>query len=184
MKRTTSAVTALAALLVAVPSAVQAQSAEEEIARAVAAAPARAQADATVISFGDDGSVTVLRQGTNGLMCWDESTMDRFSATCTSEANLARVEQNYAFNNSGGTSEEIQAMFDEAEEGGTREVSEFGTIYYHLNGDDQESAGSHISIVVPFATAESLGIPASPRQDGVWLMDAGTSTAHLMVPGR
>ena len=72
---------------VAVPAAVNAQMADAEIARAVAAAPARAQADATVISFGDDGSVVVLRQGSNGILCWDESSDGGFSSTCTSEEN-------------------------------------------------------------------------------------------------
>jgi hypothetical protein len=175
---------ALACLVVALPAAVEAQSADAEIARAVAAAPARSQADATVISLDDDGSVVVLRQGSNGILCWDETSSEGFSATCTSEGNRARVEQNFEFNNSGGTREEIQALFAEAEANGTRAVSEFGTIYYHLDGADQASARSHISIVVPFATAESLGLPDSGRNDGVWIMNAGTSTAHLMVPGR
>ena len=174
---------ALACLVVALPVAVEAQSVEEEIARAVAAAPPRAQADATVVSW-DGSSLVVLRQGSNGILCWDDTSPEGFSATCTSEANRARVEQNFEFNSSGGTREEIQALFAEAEANGTRAVSEFGTIYYHLDGADQESARSHISIVVPFATAESLGLPDSGRNDGVWIMGAGTSTAHLMVPGR
>ena len=169
---------------IALPAGANAQMADAEIARAVAAAPARLQADATVITFADDGSIEVLRQGSNGVMCWDESSADRFSAHCTSEENRARVEQNHTFNNSGGTSDEIQAMFDAAERDGTQAVSGFGTIYDHLTGADQASARSHMSIVVPFATRESLGIPDSRKSDGVWIMDAGTSTAHLMVPGR
>ena len=146
--------------------------------------PPRAQADATVISFDEGGSVSVMRQGSNGLMCWDDSTMERFSATCTSEANRARVEQNHAFNFSGGTEDEIQALFDAAARDGSRAVSEFGTMYYHLDGADQASARSHISVVVPFGTSESLGMPDTRHADRVWIMDAGTSTAHLMVPGR
>jgi hypothetical protein len=34
-----------------------------------------------------------------------------------------------------------------------------------------------------FATAQSLGLPDNPKQGGVWIMNAGTSTAHLMTPG-
>ncbi len=168
----------------AVPATLNAQSADEEISRAVSAAPARAQADATVISFEADGSIEVLRQGSNGLMCWDDTSEEGFSATCTSEENRARAEQNHAFNFSGGTDDEIQAMFDGAERDGSRAVSEFGTMYYHFNGADQASARSHISIVVPFATSESIGLPDTRRSDAAWIMDAGTSTAHLMVPGR
>jgi hypothetical protein len=167
-----------------VPAAVNAQSADAEIARALAPAPARAQADATVISLDADGQVTVLRQGSNGIMCWDASSAEGFSATCTSEANRARVQQNYAFNHSIGTPDEIRAKFDEAERNGTRALSEFGTMYYHLDGSDQASARSHISVVVPFATAESLGLPDTRNADRAWIMAAGTSTAHLMIPGR
>ena len=34
------------------------------------------------------------------------------------------------------------------------------------------------------ATAESLGLPTQRRESGVWIMNAGTSTAHIMIPGR
>jgi hypothetical protein len=28
-----------------------------------------------------------------------------------------------------------------------------------------------------------MGLPDNPKMGGVWIMNAGTSTAHLMVPG-
>jgi hypothetical protein len=181
MKRATLIILAAVAL----PATVQAQAGGQDamIARAVAPAPARLQADASVVSFANDGTITVVRQGSNGLMCWDESTSEAFSATCTSEENKARASQNWQINHSGGTDEEIQAKFDQAEANGTREQSAFGTIFYHLDGATQETARAHFTIVVPNATGESLGVPTRPRQDGIWLMDAGTSTAHLMIPG-
>ena len=39
------------------------------------------------------------------------------------------------------------------------------------------------TVAVPGATAESLGFPDNNKQGGVWLMNAGTTTAHLMIPG-
>ena len=36
---------------------------------------------------------------------------------------------------------------------------------------------------VPGATTATLGLPDNGRQGGVWIMNAGTTTAHLMVPG-
>jgi hypothetical protein len=50
-------------------------------------------------------------------------------------------------------------------------------------GADQASARPHMTIAVPGATTASLGLPDNPRQGGVWIMNAGTSTAHLMTPG-
>ena len=40
-----------------------------------------------------------------------------------------------------------------------------------------------MTISVPGATAQSLGLPDKPTQAGLWIMNAGTTTAHLMVPG-
>jgi hypothetical protein len=36
---------------------------------------------------------------------------------------------------------------------------------------------------VPGATTQSLGLPDNPKQGGVWIMNPGTTTAHLMIPG-
>ena len=52
-----------------------------------------------------------------------------------------------------------------------------------MNGADQENANRHATIAVPNATADSVGLPVARRSDGLWLMQAGTSSAHLMVPG-
>ena len=54
---------------------------------------------------------------------------------------------------------------------------------YSMNGADQEHARTHVTIAVPGATPQTLGLPDNPKQGGVWIMDAGTSTAHLMTPG-
>jgi hypothetical protein len=41
----------------------------------------------------------------------------------------------------------------------------------------------HMTVAVPGATTQSTGIPDNPKLGGVWIMNAGTTTAHLMVPG-
>ena len=53
-----------------------------------------------------------------------------------------------------------------------------------MNGQNQESAGIHRTIAIPHATGESVGLPENGRQGGAWVMAAGTSEAHMMVPGR
>jgi len=53
-----------------------------------------------------------------------------------------------------------------------------------MDGKDKDSANLHVTIAVPGATTASIGLPDNGRQGGAWLMDAGTSAAHLMVPGR
>ena len=38
-------------------------------------------------------------------------------------------------------------------------------------------------IAVPGATTESTGLPESGSEGGAFIMGAGTSTAHIMIPG-
>ena len=76
-----------------------------------------------------------------------------------------------------------QALLDAAEKDGTRAKPEFGSVWYMLQGDDQAGASKHMTIALPGATTQSLGLPDNPKQGGVWIMNAGTSTAHLMTPG-
>jgi len=40
-----------------------------------------------------------------------------------------------------------------------------------------------MTIAVPGATTASLGLPDNGKAGGVWIMNPGTSTAHLMTPG-
>ena len=76
-------------------------------------------------------------------------------------------------------------MMDEAEQNGSREVSEFGSVYYSINTDDDpENANIHTTISVPFATSDSIDVASERTNAGVWIMGAGTSGAHLMIPGR
>jgi hypothetical protein len=53
-----------------------------------------------------------------------------------------------------------------------------------LQGADQATARTHTTIAVPGATGASLGLPENGKEGVLWVMDAGTSTAHLMIPGQ
>tara|TARA_B100000029_G_C17124188_1_gene796339 strand:+ start:91 stop:645 length:555 start_codon:yes stop_codon:yes gene_type:complete len=184
MRRTTLLLSALVVGLT--PLTAQAQRAEIE--KALLAAPPTMRENAMVIKMAADGSHTVLREGSNGLMCWDRSDEPNrtFSVQCSSEENLERVKQNRAFNMSGGTPEEIRAMRDAAEADGSRKESKFGSVYYTLNGEDAESASLHLTIAVPHATEATLGLPeqGSYTLPGSWIMEPGTTSAHIMLPGQ
>jgi hypothetical protein len=169
------------------PTVLNAQAPADEIERAVLAAPARQRADATVLDLRSDGSVAVLRQGSNGLMCWDNTGRPGIEAPidsqCSTEANRARLEQNHAFQASGGSEEEIEARFAAAEADGTRAESAFGSIYYHVTGDSPTALRTHTTVAVPGATGESIGLPERGGAAMLWLMEPGTTSAHLMVSG-
>ena len=186
MTRTQITVMLLASL--ATPAVAPAQNVDDAIAKAVLAAPAALRANAMVILMGADGTHTVLREGSNGLVCWDRSDEPSrsFSVQCTNEENLPRVKQNRVWSLSGQSADELRATRDAAEADGTREVSTFGSAYYSLSGEDAASANLHTTIAVPFATSDSLGLPDEGNYTGAgtWIMEAGTTAAHIMLPGQ
>ena len=147
------------------------------------AAPANQREGATVVKWKPDFTYETLRKGTNRLVCYDRSGQpgqQPFSLECTSIANLDRVAQNMKFEAMG---DKKQAMLDAAEKDGTRVKPEFGSVFYNLGGPDRERARSHTTIAVPFATSQSMGLPDNNKMGGAWIMNAGTSTAHVMIPG-
>lgn len=168
------------------PTFAQAQSNDAEIQRALLAAPDRLRADATVLQLRADGTTAVIRPGSNGLICWDNTGRaghdDAIDSQCTNEANRARLAQNHAFEAAGGGQDAIQARFDEAEANGTRETSEFGSIYFRVRGSTADAIAHHNTVAVPYATPESIGLPGRPGPAMLWLMQGGTSSAHLMAP--
>ena len=157
----------------------------DTIERALAAAPRQMKEGATVIKWKPDFTYETLKKGTNRMVCYDRSGEpgeQPFAVQCTSIGNLERVAQNRKFEAEHDRTKR-QAALDAAEANGTRVKPEFGSVFYSMDGADQATARIHVTIAVPGATAQSLGLPDNPKQGGVWIMNAGTSTAHLMTPG-
>lgn len=175
------------AALVAVPAVSLAQSSDEElIERATMAAPARVRAAAGVVRWDANNNRIVVKESENGLVCWDRSDVPGtapFAVQCSAEGNLPRFEQNRMFAMQAADADERRALAAAAEEDGTRVLAVFGSVWYSVSGADPENANRHTTIAVPNGTAETVGVPDQRRADGLWLMEAGTSSAHLMVPG-
>jgi len=157
---------------------------QADVDKALLAAPANLKNQATVVKWSPDHAYTTLRKGTNSMVCYDRSgfpLQQAFSVECTMLGNLDRVKQNMTIEALGDRAK-AQAAFDEAEKNGTRVKPEFGSVFYHMQGAEAPGRG-HMTIAVPGATMATLGLPETGRGGGVWIMNAGTSTAHLMVPG-
>lgn len=171
-------------VLAVVAGAVAQDASQSIIDRAVMAAPGNLKKDATVIKWKADYTYDTIRQGTNALVCYDESGMPgepAFKVECTMKGNLPRAAQNLKFE-SITDAKARQAALDAAEKDGTRIKPEFGSVWYHVQGDPANPR-THVTIAVPGATTASIGLPDNGKQGGVWIMNAGTSTAHLMTPG-
>jgi hypothetical protein len=173
----------LVVIVLSISALAQAQDAAVET--ALLAAPANMRDGATVIKWKSDFTYDTLRKGTNRLVCYDRTGFPEqqpFSIECTSIANLDRVAQNLKFE-ALGDKVKTQAMLDAAEKDGTRVKPEYGSVWYHMLGPDREHARTHMTIAVPGATTQTIGLPDNNKAGTVWIMNAGTSTAHLMTPG-
>jgi hypothetical protein len=169
------------------PPPLQPGASQADVDKALLAAPANLKDQATVIKWKPDFTYDTLRKGTNRIVCFDKSgfpLMPMFMIECTSLGNLDRVAQNLKTEAaSGGDRAKANAMFDAQEKDGTRVKPEYGSVWYHLQGPDQARARNHMTVALPGATTQSTGLPDNNKTGGVWIMNAGTSTAHLMVPG-
>ncbi len=156
-----------------------------EIDKPLMAAPGNLKATATVIKWKPDFTYETLKKGTSKLVCYDKSGApgaQPFMVECTSMGNLDRVAQNMKFE-ALGDKKASQAAFDAAEKDGTRVKPEYGSVWYHLMGADADHVRTHMTIAVPGATMKTLGLPEDGKSGTVWIMNAGTTTAHLMTPG-
>ena len=158
---------------------------QADVDKAVLALPENMRNQTMVIKFKPDFTYDTLRKGTNGLVCWDRSgfpLQQPFALECSAVANIERAAQNLK-GEALGDRAKANEMFAEQEKNGTRVKPAFGSVWYHLSGPDKDHARAHMTIAVPMATAQSLGLPDKSTPNGIWIMNAGTTTAHLMVPG-
>jgi hypothetical protein len=173
------------ALLVASAGVWAQPPAEDPVEKALMPAPRTLREGATVIKWKPDYTYDVLKKGTNTLVCYDQSgwpSEQPFSVQCTNLANLERVAQNKKFEAMTDTAAR-QAALAAAEKDGTRIKPEFGSLFITMSGPDKDRVRTHMTIAVPGATGQSMGLPENNKQGGVWIMSAGTSSAHLMIPG-
>jgi hypothetical protein len=171
--------------MLALSAAGFAQTTAEIVDRALAAAPRQMKDGATVIKWNADFTYETLKKGANRMVCYDRSGepgRQAFAVQCTSIGNLDRVAQNRKFEAIADKTAR-QAAMDAAEANGTRVKPEYGSVFLSMNGPDQAHARIHTTIAVPGATSQSTGLPDDPSKGDVWIMNPGTTTAHIMTPG-
>ena len=174
-----------AAVMLTLAGSSTAQSQDPALEKALLAAPRQLKDAATVIKWKSDFTYDTLRKGTNRLVCYERPVQpgqQPFSVECTSIANLERVAQSLKTETIADPKER-QAAFEAMEKAGKWTKPEFGSVFYNLQGASQEQARSHVTISVPGATTQTLGLPEDASKGGVWIMNAGSSAAHIMTPG-
>ncbi|WP_026813535.1 hypothetical protein [Arenibacter certesii] len=147
---------------------------------------------AKVYGYDPNGELTVLREGSNNLVCIaDDPAKDGISVSCyysKLDPFMARGRELSAQGKSVAEIREIRA--NEVASGELKMPGEPSMLYvYYGKSDDYNPQTGDLNngkfryvIYTPFATVESTGLPDKPHAPGMpWLMDPGTHRAHIMV---
>ncbi len=161
-----------------------AQAPADQYAYILAGAPVAQREGAGVLKWKTDFTYDTLKPSTNQIVCYDQSgwpLQQAFSIECTNIGNMARVAQNFKFEASGDRAKRNALVLD-AEKNGTRLQPVVGSLWHHLYGSDKQHVLHHVTVAMPGATGAALGLPENGNANGAWVMDAGTSSAHIMLP--
>jgi hypothetical protein len=168
-------------------------SAAEQIAGAIQAAPEDRRAGAQVLGYtleGAKSAVTVLRPGTNDLVCLaDKPGDDKWSVACYHQSLEPFMRRGRELEAAGVTGDErMKRRWAEAD-AGTLVMPKTPATLYVLNGKGYDAASGKVIepylryvVYIPYATQESTGLPLSPPgPGGPWIMFPGTAGAHIMI---
>jgi hypothetical protein len=166
------------------------QSAADQIASAVLAAPEDRRGAATVLGYDTQGKVVELRKGSNDLVCLADKPGDaRFSVACYHRDLEPFMARGRELESQGimGNDRNEKYRWKEIREG-TLKMSKEPRMLYVLNGKGYDGSTGTVTggsmrwvLYWPFATPESTGLPTKARRGEPWLMDAGTAGAHVMI---
>ena len=172
-------------ILVVIANLASGQTAEEKISQALQALPESMRAGASVVEYDAMGYRTVLREGTNSLVCEpDDPTVEGFRVTCYHQNRIARLNFERQLAASGKSAAEVFQTRSAKVDAGELPLPVAGQMGYFLGGANEASAIPTRSVRLPYATAASTGLPTgTDESEGVWLMQAGTNRAHIMIVG-
>lgn len=163
-----------------------------QIKTAVLPAPEDKKDGATVYGYNEDGEMTMLREGTNDLVCIADSPYkDGISVSCYFKALDPFMKRGRELKKEGKSTKEIREIRGTEVAAGTLKMPEAPSMMYVFYGTEatyDKTTGAlgdgqfRYVIYTPFATAESTGLPTTPHAKGMpWIMDPGTHRAHIMV---
>ena len=167
--------------------------AEVQIKSAVLAAPEAARNDAKVYGYDGEGNLVVLREGSNGMICLaDDPNNPGFSVSCYPQSLEPFMERGRMLRSEGKSFKDIFDQREKEVKNNSLKMPAAGTTLFVFYSNDEaafnpktgEVNGGNFRYVVyiPYATAESTGLPLSPEAPGMpWIMDPGTHRAHIMI---
>ncbi|QMU30221.1 hypothetical protein [Adhaeribacter radiodurans] len=165
---------------------------EIQIKAALLAAPADKRDGAAVYGYTGNGALTLLRKGTNEVICLgDDPKQKGFSASCYHKDLEPFMERGRVLRKEGKSGQEIFDTREQEAKSGKLKMPKNPTTLFSFSANDEDfdkSTGevkngyTRSVVYIPFATSESTGLPLKPEAPGLpWIMDPGKHNAHIMI---
>ena len=156
------------------------------------AAPDELKDGASVYKISPKGELVVIRQGTNDLVCLADDTEQKgLNVSCYHKELEPFMARGRALKLEGKSFQEIFDIREkEAKEGKLKMPRQPSALYVYTAQDGQFNSSTgdvtkgylRYVIYIPYATAETTGLPLAPSAPGMpWIMDPGTHRAHIMI---
>ena len=163
-----------------------------QIKTAVLAAPADKQAGAAVYGYSDKNEYVLLRKGTNEFICLaDDPAQKGLSVSCYHRDLEPFMKRGRELKQEGKKPKEIQDIREQETKDKKLTMPKNPSSLFVYTAKDENynpttgdvKDGYLRSVVyIPYATAESTGLPLKPEAPGMpWIMDPGTHRAHIMI---
>jgi hypothetical protein len=163
-----------------------------QVKTAVLAAPEGLREKAMVYGYSDKGEFIVLRPGSNEMVCLaDDPNQAGINVSCYHKDLDPFMARGRELKKEGKSFKEIfDTRESEAKSGKLVMPKQPATLFVfsakpeEFNASTGEVKGGSLRYVIyiPYATAESTGLPLKPEAPGMpWIMDPGTHRAHIMI---
>ena len=162
-----------------------------QLKNAMLAAPDDLREEATIYGYGDEGNLIVLRQGSNEMICIGDDPNSRgVNIACYHRDLEPFMARGRELKKEGKSFREIFDQRENEVKAGKLKMPDDPTALFVFSAKDEDidESGTVVNgslryvIYIPYATAESTGLPLSPSIKGMpWIMDPGTHRAHIMI---
>ncbi len=159
---------------------------------AVLAAPLEKRDSCTVYGYNADNEFVLLRQGTNELICLADNPNDSsFSVSCYFKELEPFMQRGRELKKQGLNDNQVFEQREKDVKAGSLQMPKqpaslyaYSAKFENVNFSTGEVKDGYLRYVIyiPYATAESTGLPLKPSTQGMpWIMDPGTHRAHIMI---
>ncbi|HTF17598.1 MAG TPA: hypothetical protein VK658_05965 [Chryseolinea sp.] len=165
---------------------------DAQIKAAVLAAPEAQREKAMVYGYNEKGDFIALRSGANEMVCLaDDPAQPGLNVSCYHKDLEPFMARGRELKKAGKSFQEIFDVREAEVKSGKLPMPKQPTslfVYsatvdeYNASTGDVTGGNLRYVIYIPYATAETTGLPLKPEAPGMpWIMDPGTHRAHIMI---